>query len=300
MVDTELVNRVSAFGRLLEYSANKRYGFKNKPLENDSIDKIALSLNQKIKETKGLDILGIENKDDIFEYEATVNDLLSEYTYSHIINPDIEQRQKLKDNAFKLHINDLKKFDIKINSRLPKLLRKYNLNEQDLITYCKNGDTVYANDYNEAAEPVELYVNKKINFRGEDKLLFLFISRSLPSNSDFKHNLGNLELGIVGIFPLDKFQALVTLPVEVFFHIITSYGIDMEIEGKKLTYVYHTHVRINFNPINSINLITLKDIKPSTTYFRHFYSKVRPNIAYIRSAFSIDIEDLVRDSTSRF
>lgn len=296
MVKSELENKVYAYGRLLEYSANKRYGFKNVPFTNAPIDELALDVNLKIKEARGLDILAIDNKDKIFEYEAAVSDLLGEFTYTHIINPDLEQRQKLADNVYKLSLVDLQKLDIEINSKLPKLLKKYKLDDQDLISYCKNADTIYANNYEEAIEPVELFVNKVIKYKGEDKLLFLFVSRSLPSSSDFIHNLGKLELGIIGIFPLDEFKDVVTQPVEVFFHIIDAYGIDMEIEGKKLTYVYHKHVSFDFSTSKSINLIELKDIRPSTTYFRQVYSKVRTNEAFIRGAFSIYIEDLVRDS----
>lgn len=180
------IDTIAAYGRLLEFSSNKRYGVINNKFSDNAIDRIALEFNQKIYQKEGLDIRALEDNILITKYEDIVDDLLTKFTYEHIIEKGTSDEKKFLNNCIVLpeDIFNLNSFELDIADDLKNLLKEYRWTSSNpyywtidsIIEWCKTPSYVYGHLYEEKKnhkDLTDIFLNKTVSIKGKERIFLL-------------------------------------------------------------------------------------------------------------------------------
>lgn len=285
-----LVETAAAYGRLLEYSSNKRYGLIDNYLLDSGIDALALEFNKEIKAKSKLDILELEEYQLISEYEDIVDQLLTDFTYRYIISATESDEGKLLQTSYEIGIDFLRRISLSTDTTLRENLAHSPLTIPELISLIKNCHASFACNFGEE-KPQELFINTTKRLRGQEKLIYVHISniinRNVPSEEKW-------TIDAIGIFSKPEFLQHFNQPVELFLKILDHYGLEININDTIKKYFYkmtfpRTHRMEDFK-------FTFAE-EPKEPAFISF--KVLPTHLgwYVRSGFSLLQERLLKDSS---
>lgn len=289
MVKLQLKDTISAYGRLLEYSAEKRYKLQPTPFTDSEIDKLASQINDSIKKEKGLSIVELQDSKDILRYENIVSSLLTEYTYIHVINPDKGERNRLSQNTYTASIEAIKSLDIHFNPTLTEILNDYELTTDLISEACRNPIYAVASDWNHLGLS-EYYINTVVNFKGIERLVFIQLTNMAPSAS----TPPEWYVDLVGIFTDKRYFEKFTNPIDVFFMYLDEYGSDMELGGNKYRYVYYKIVPHLINSIEEV-LVRWNDTEDEP-YFMKMSFMQQEGFTHFRSACVVRLENNLKDA----
>lgn len=260
------VDTVAAYGRLLEYSSNKRYGVIKNDFSDNAVDKIALEFNHKIEQEEGLNILILEDDESILKYEDVVDNLLTDFTYKHIIGKKVSDEKKFYDNCMALteDLFDLNSLKIEIPPSLLQALKKHlntrvYLNDwtnSSIEKWCKTPSSIYGHYFENRNNPrslTDIFLNKSVEVNGRERIFFAHISIEPKTNG----KKGFLSL--IGFFSEDDFGDLLNTPIGLFFEYIHIYGNTIEILGEKKKFFYdlkvpNIHLQIQDNPLSLLKI----------------------------------------------
>jgi len=287
---------VAAYGRLLEYSANKRYGLLENSFINNEVDKLALEFNESIKIRRGLDIVELEDLESILSYETLVDEELTDFTYKYIIVEDKSDEGQLLSSSYQLTNEFFKNKGLSVDEETKRILKLFSIPLPTLIAYCKTPHAVFASNWGED-EPQQLFLNSLIRLKGKERLLFAHIIKLNPE-LDRKLNAG-WQIVTVGLFVKDEYKILKDNPIKLFLKIINNYGLDFEIDNIKKRFIY----KLSIPKTGPVEDIKFKVEPPNNPYkkepFRYQMLRMETTLGfYINCAYVFRYELLSKDALS--
>jgi hypothetical protein len=289
MVKLQLKDTISAYGRLLEYSAEKRYKLEPTPFTDSDVDKLAIKINEDIKKKEGLSISELQDDEDISKYESIVSNWLTEYTYTHVINPDKGERNRLFQNTYTASIEAIKSLKLNLSQALIDIIVDYEWSSEQILEACYNPIYAVASDWKELA-PAEYYINTIVNFKGLDRLVFIQLTNMAATAA----HSPNWFVDLIGVFTDKKYFEKLTSPIDTFFMYLEDYGSDMEIGGNKYRYIYYKAVP---GAINSIEEITVRwNEVMNDPYYIKMSIMQHEGYTHFRSACMLRLENNLKDA----
>lgn len=287
MKHTNNIETVSAYGRLLEYSSNKRYGLIDNKFRDDIVDHLALQLNALIKQQSGLDILELEDEREITEYEDLVDRLLTKFTYEHIIPADNSDEGRLLKESYPVSISFVKELKIQAGPEFRDCTRGFPITIPTWISYCKTAHAAYA--INADGIPAILFLTTKLQLRGKNRLGLLVLFRGTGTDQKEWH------LAVAGIFSKESYMSLIDSPVKMFLSYLNDYSYDLSLNGERKKLFYKTSFprTISMDDLK-VKIHDIPNAKPS--YNNQIAHRFTALGIYILIAFTIRDYDNLQDA----
>jgi hypothetical protein len=287
---------VSAYGRLLEFSANKRFGVLNNKFTDSKTDILALEFNNQIKKTSDLDIVELEGVEEIKRYEQEVDKRLSDFTYKNIIFKTASDREKVFIHSHPLAKEIFLQTKIDVEDSLKAELRKFPLTIPELISIAKIPHTIKVVDYGENDGARSVFLTSESTFKGKKRIILLVLYYS-PDKGKVP-NTHIWKIASIGLFSKDEYFQFIDNPIELFFKLIDKYGMEIYVGEKHGVYVFSEKV-----PIPPFDKINLMGDKGSVVRYPQekggslvMYFMWTPLSVTVKGAFYMDTQKHLKDS----
>ncbi len=279
---------IEAFGRLMEFTANKRSGFLSNELGHDQVASLASKINSSVFKKHGLDILQVDDIDAINQY----SDLIFAYT-SDFVSENLGFNGLEEQVAF---INDLQDvstsefIDMKItfsNNALSEVLKGIKLIKPAAITLAKHPH--YAQRIPGDHNFLDSYLLTAVTVLANRKVILL-----INANSDDLNQGKAMSINTAFAFSYDQFEDMLNSPIRLFLKLFDYYGVDIKIADQTKRFYY----KAVFDDVAS----------SSTSVFTYSYSKqVKGKVSagfifkkeddtiYMSHAYGLNITDYLKD-----
>jgi len=239
---------ISAYGRLLNYSSNKRYGVTNNNFGNDVISSIARDFNTEINYKFNLDVFIIDKIEDLLQYESIVNKELSEYTYQNLINNETEDQVKALNHSYSLAQEDV--FSINLffekDKVMEKELNKRGLTQSIIRSYFKNSEFVTGIKFDIGRPFYNIFfTTKTINFNGKESVALIRVGY-IPERNIYTFD-------DIFIFKDKDFIKLKASPLKLLFRAIDYFGLELNSNGEMKKFIFEQYIPTFKNPIKIVN-----------------------------------------------
>ncbi|GAA4434798.1 hypothetical protein GCM10023188_26180 [Pontibacter saemangeumensis] len=228
------IETIAAYGRLLEFSSNKRYGVIENNFSNSVIDNIALQFNQEIKKKEGLDIIELEDNEMIIKYEDIVDDLLTKFTYKNIIKDETDEGQLLK-SSYEIPSDYLKDKRVGVAAYLKENIKPWSVSMPNLVAFCKTAHAASASNWGEDY-PQEIFLTSEAILKGRKRMIFAHVGKANPEMRQ-RTNI-DWEIRSICFFSSPAYSSLIDSPTMIFLKILRDYGLDIKINDITKRFIY--------------------------------------------------------------
>lgn len=250
------LDSILAIGRLYDFSSKKRFHLIKNEFLNDGIGKKALEINQKIKNSKGIDIFEATSEIDLIEYENILNQYTSTETNIIIGNISLGDEDFLLKTQVDFSVDKLKTYKIAMNSFLKPLIKKNNLIVPDVVNACKS-----ANKASFVKECGSIFVIKRIKVKTRNKLMLFHLTFDNPEQTIENNKIGmskvgedlenspGLRIAMLFFFDENDYLSLVNNPIRLFIRALDLYAENLNIGTQLKKFYYHVllpaHIRVD-------------------------------------------------------
>ncbi|NOZ46371.1 MAG: hypothetical protein GXO79_06275 [Chlorobi bacterium] len=250
---------IQALLRLLDFAAIRKFNLKDKNVNfDDKIGKKALSINEKLKETKGLDIFSKKiTNDEISKFEHLIGNAMSNHINKKVVLRKIDDEIKILKNAIPLDKAIYEKFNIKFSDSLNRMLEKVSTINSEILLKL----VIKANYISKLPHEVlkhHYFTQSIVNINKKD----FFLISVLSHEHNKRENLHVNELFLLNKEQYSKFDRN---PIQLFLKGLDKYGIDLSINGTLSRFYYHIEVPLNTN-IQSVEFLNMQNIDRSEPF----------------------------------
>jgi hypothetical protein len=250
---------IPALLRLFEYASIRRFNIKDKNINfEDEIGQEAISINNKLKTTQGLDIFDENLKsEDLTKYEHLLGNAMSNHVNKKVVLRKVNDEIKVLKEAKAINPKLLKKHRIQFSLSLKDFINNIKtINSENLLKSVQDSTFLSLLERDEQSDNYFTQTNIKINNKD-----YFLISILLHEDGIRK----NLFITNIFILEQDKYLKFGGNPIQLFLKGLDKYGIDMNINDTLSRYYNWIEVPLNTN-IQSQDFLNLQNIGPKDSF----------------------------------
>lgn len=243
------IKTILAQSRLLEYSSNLKHGINRDKISfSDEIGKIANSINQKLKNSKGIDIFNPNiSFEEILKFEHFISNSISNYANNKIIKRNINDEIEILKESISLDTNQLDNYNLSIAKHLEEKLKTFNhLSSNELIEAVKT--PLFLSLLPGEGPTNQFFISNMISLKQKKFVLICDLVNSKQPDE--------LVINSYFLFPAKEFEKYLPNPTQLFLKGLDKYGVDLNILNEVSRYYYKVSIPLppNDTGLNFLNI----------------------------------------------